>query len=68
MIHILLFNFKKIVKYFYSFLPYKIIFSLKQQNVFLMSQIVQINEKLRYLDLKQDDTSLVQTKASFDYQ
>jgi len=33
-----------------------------------MSQIVQINEKLRYLDLKQDDTSLVQTKASFDYQ
>lgn len=38
---------------------------LEQQNTFLLNQIAQINEKLRYLDLQQCST---QTKASFDYQ
>lgn len=42
--------------------------TLQQQNAFLLNQIAQINEKLRYMDLRQHDVCATQTKASFDYQ
>jgi 2-polyprenyl-3-methyl-5-hydroxy-6-metoxy-1,4-benzoquinol methylase len=42
--------------------------ALQQQNIFLMNQISQINEKLRYMDMGEPTSCPDQTSASFDYQ
>jgi 2-polyprenyl-3-methyl-5-hydroxy-6-metoxy-1,4-benzoquinol methylase len=59
---------KNRLKSFKKLLSSKTTSSLEQQNAFLLAQIAQINEKLRYIDLQKYEACATQTKASFDYQ
>lgn len=42
---------------------------LRQQNAFLLAQVAQLNQKLRYLELGQENINeQLETRSSFDYQ